>query len=247
MAEILKVEGSRLEYVLECATRLIADGKVVAFPTDTVYGLGADPFNLSAVAEVFRVKGRAFNRPLPLLVSSIDQAIELTNNPPRLFFDLAAKYWPGPLTLVVPASKLIPLKVTGNTGNVGLRWPRAPLAVALIEAAGRPLTGTSANLTDHHVCKTAAEVDEQIGHRLPLILDGGSTGSNEASRWWIWQVNVRASCARVQFPKRRLRSCWAETLSSPSLDLCRNPHRARGRGTLRTLSLSRYPRPGDYR
>ncbi|HLI34527.1 MAG TPA: L-threonylcarbamoyladenylate synthase [Terriglobia bacterium] len=181
MAEILKVEGSRLEYALECATRLITDGKVVAFPTDTVYGLGADPFNLSAVAEVFRVKGRAFNRPLPLLVSSIDQAIELTNDPPRLFFDLAAKYWPGPLTLVVPASKLIPLKVTGNTGNVGLRWPRAPLAVALIAAAGRPLTGTSANLSDHHVCKTAAEVDEQIGHRLPLILDGGSTGSDEAS------------------------------------------------------------------
>lgn len=148
---------------------------MVAFPTDTVYGLGADPFNLAAVTEIFRVKGRSFNRPLPLLVNSLDQAIELTNNPPRLFFDLAKQYWPGPLTLVVPASHLIPLKVTGNTGNVGLRWPRAPLAVSLITAAARPLAGTSANLSDHAACKTAQEVDRQIGKHLPLILDGGAT------------------------------------------------------------------------
>ncbi|MGH9397419.1 MAG: L-threonylcarbamoyladenylate synthase [Terriglobia bacterium] len=181
MAEILKVDGASLSHTLECATRLIVSGKVVAFPTDTVYGLGADPFNLAAVSEVYRVKGRSFNRPLPLLVSSLDQATELTSDPPRLFFELAAKYWPGPLTLVVPGSRLIPLKVTGNTGNVGLRWPRAELAVALIGAAARPLTGTSANLADHRACKTAAEVDEQIGRNLPLILDGGSTCDDVAS------------------------------------------------------------------
>lgn len=173
MAEILKVEPSNFDHALECATRLITDGKVVAFPTDTVYGLGADPFNLAAITEVFRVKGRAFNRPLPLLVNSLDQAIELTFDPPGLFFDLAGRYWPGPLTLVVPASRLIPLKVTGNTGNVGLRWPRAPVAIGLIAATGRPLTGTSANLTDHPACKTAGEVERQIGGLVSLILDGG--------------------------------------------------------------------------
>ncbi|HEX5482350.1 MAG TPA: L-threonylcarbamoyladenylate synthase [Terriglobia bacterium] len=181
MADILKIEGANLQYILECATKIIMSGKVLAFPTDTVYGLGADPFNLAAVTEVYRVKGRTFSRPLPLLVSSLDQAMELTHDPPRLFFDLAKKYWPGPLTVVVPASQLIPLKVTGNTGNVGLRWPRAPLAISLIQAAERPLTGTSANLTDRGVCKTAAEVDEQIGRHLPLILDGGSTGDDLAS------------------------------------------------------------------
>ncbi|MGH9401257.1 MAG: L-threonylcarbamoyladenylate synthase [Terriglobia bacterium] len=181
MAEILKVDGRTLPGALECATKLIAKGKVVAFPTDTVYGLGADPFNLAAVSEVFRVKGRSFNRPLPLLVNSLDQAIELTNNPPRLFFELAGKYWPGPLTMVVPGSRLIPLKVTGNTGNVGLRWPRAEIAVSLIGAAACPLTGTSANLTDHPTCKTADEVNGQIGGSLQLILDGGSTCSDMAS------------------------------------------------------------------
>lgn len=181
MAEILKVDGESLHRTLECAARLIASGKVVAFPTDTVYGLGADPFNLAAVTEVYRVKGRTFNRPLPLLVKSLDQAMELTADPPRVFFELAAKYWPGPLTLVVPASRLVPLKVTGNTGNVGLRWPHAEIAVALIRAAGRPLTGTSANLSDRGVCKTAAEVADQIGQSLPLILDGGPAGNEVAS------------------------------------------------------------------
>ncbi|MDE3180032.1 MAG: threonylcarbamoyl-AMP synthase [Acidobacteriota bacterium] len=181
MAEILKVDGANLAQTLESAVRLITSGRVVAFPTDTVYGLGADPFNLAAVSEVYRVKGRAFNRPLPLLVSSLDQAMELTSDPPRLFFELATKYWPGPLTLVVPGSRLVPLRVTGNTGNIGLRWPRSNVALALITASARPLTGTSANLANHAECKTAAEVDEQIGKNLPLILDGGSTGDNASS------------------------------------------------------------------
>lgn len=176
MAEILNAEGSELALALDRAAELIGAGKVVAFPTDTVYGLGADPFNLAAIVEVYRVKGRSFNHPLPLLVNSVDQAIDLTSEPPAVFFELAKKYWPGPLTIVVPASSLVPLKVTGNTGNVGLRWPRAPLAVALIAAAARPLTGTSANRTDHLECRTAAEVDKQIGSRVPLILNGGSTG-----------------------------------------------------------------------
>jgi L-threonylcarbamoyladenylate synthase len=176
MAEILKTEGPGLRIALERAVELISAGRVVAFPTDTVYGLAADPFNLAAVVEIFQVKGRSVSHALPLLVNSVDQAIDLTSEPPKIFFDLAKKYWPGPLTLVVPASSLVPLKVTGNTGNVGLRWPRAPIAVGLISAAARPLTGTSANITDHRTCRTADEVNEQLGSRIPLILDGGSTG-----------------------------------------------------------------------
>jgi L-threonylcarbamoyladenylate synthase len=181
MAEILKADDARLDFVLEYATRLILAGKVVAFPTDTFYGLGADPFNLAAVSEIFRIKRRTAERPLPLLVDSIDQAVDLANDPPRLFFTLAQKFWPGPLTLVVPASRQIPLKITANTGKVGLRWPKAPLAVALIAAAARPLTGTSANLSELPACSTAAEVDRQVGSSLPLILDGGTTQGGLAS------------------------------------------------------------------
>ncbi len=181
MAEILKVDKNRLAFALEYATNLILSGKVVAFPTDTFYGLGADPFNLSAVTEVFRIKRRLSGRPIPLLVDSIAQAADLTMDPPRLFFQLAERFWPGPLTLVVSASRQIPLKVTGNTGKVGLRWPRSPLAVGLIAAAARPLTGTSANLSEHSPCSTASDVEAQIGEALPLILDGGDTQGQAAS------------------------------------------------------------------
>jgi L-threonylcarbamoyladenylate synthase len=181
MSEILKVDNSRLEYALEYAVRLILEGEVLALPTDTFYCLAADPFNLKAVNEVYRIKRRPAGRPLPILVASLDQAADLTENPPALFFKLAEKFWPGQLMLVVSASRQIPLKVTGNTGKVGLRWPQAPLAVALIAAAARPLIGTSANLTSYPACASAEEVEDQMGHAVPLILDGGTTKGDLAS------------------------------------------------------------------
>ncbi|MCL5005661.1 MAG: L-threonylcarbamoyladenylate synthase [Acidobacteria bacterium] len=196
MAEILKVSSSQMEYVLEYSTRMILSGKVIAFPTDTFYGLGADPFNLAAVTEIFRIKQRSSDRPIPLLVASLDQASDLVADPPQLFFTLAKKFWPGPLTLVVPASRLIPLKITANTGWVGLRWPRSPLAEALITALGRPLTGTSANLSERPACATAGEVEEQIGACLPLILDGGSTAGQRPST----VLELRGDRARILRP-----------------------------------------------
>ncbi len=196
MAEILKVDTMRLDFVLEYTIRLILSGKVVAFPTDTFYGLGADPFNLAAVSEIYRIKRRTADRPLPLLVASLDQAAELTRDPPRLFFTLGERFWPGPLTLVVPASSRIPLKVTANTGKVGLRWPKAPLAEALITVIARPLTGTSANIHERPACSTASEVDQQLGDTLPLILDGGRTKGELAST----VVEVEKDRARILRP-----------------------------------------------
>jgi tRNA threonylcarbamoyl adenosine modification protein (Sua5/YciO/YrdC/YwlC family) len=185
-----------MEYVLEYSTRLILSGKVIAFPTDTFYGLGADPFNLAAVTEIFRIKRRSSDRPIPLLVASLDQAADLVADPPQLFFVLAKKFWPGPLTLVVPASRQIPLKITANTGRVGLRWPRSLLAEALITALGRPLTGTSANLTEHAACATASDVEKQIGASLPLILDGGSAAGQRPST----VVELRGDRVRILRP-----------------------------------------------
>ena len=196
MAEILKVGSLQMEYVLEYSTRLILSGKVIAFPTDTFYGLGADPFNLAAVTEIFRIKRRSSDRPIPLLVASLDQAVDLVADPPQLFFTLAKKFWPGPLTLVVPASRQIPLKITANTGRIGLRWPRSPLAEALIAALGRPLTGTSANLSERPACATAGEVEEQIGGSLPLILDGGSAAGDRPST----VVELRGDRVRILRP-----------------------------------------------
>ncbi len=181
MAEILKVNETTLKLAVDYGARQIQIGKVIAFPTDTFYALGADPLNLAAVNEVFRVKGRDAARPLPLLVESVDQAAEFSGDLPQLFFKLAGKYWPGPLTMIVPAAKGIPLKVTGNTGNIGLRVPNMPLVLALVRAAGRPVTGTSANLTEHTPCVTAEEVEAQVGGSVPLILDGGACVGGLAS------------------------------------------------------------------
>ena len=193
MAEIVKLDKPNLEYALEYSARLILGGKVIAFPTDTFYGLGADPFNLAAITEIFRIKHRSAERPIPLLVASIDQAADLVADPPQLFFTLARKFWPGPLTIVVPASRQIPLKITANTGLVGIRWPRFPLAEALITAVDRPLTGTSANLSDQPACSTAAQVEEQIGDGVPLILDAGPTTGGEPST----VIHLEAERARI--------------------------------------------------
>ena len=181
MANILVIDPGRLESILDFATRLILEGQVVAVPTDTIYGLAADPLNLAAVNRIFAIKRRVADRPIPLLVGSIEQAGRLSSQPGEMFFKLAEKFWPGPLTIVAPASHLIPLKVTANTGKVGLRWPRAPFVESLIAAVGGPLTGTSANFSDGPACCTAVEVAKQIGDDLALIVDGGPTLGGVAS------------------------------------------------------------------
>lgn len=163
------------------AADFIKRGRVIGVPTDTVYGLSADPFNLAAIEQVFQVKGRPETRALPILVNSIEQAVTLARDVPDVFLVLAHKFWPGALTLVLEATRRVPLKVTGNSGQVALRWPNSRITSALIEAAGGPVTGTSANLSGFPSCTSADQIVKQLGNRLPLILDGGDTGGTLAS------------------------------------------------------------------
>jgi tRNA threonylcarbamoyl adenosine modification protein (Sua5/YciO/YrdC/YwlC family) len=163
------------------AAQLISHGQVVGVPTDTFYGLAADPFNLAAVEEIYRVKGRPENRALPILVNSIEQAMMLTGDLPDNFLKLAQKFWPGALTILVDASQRLPLKVTANKGRVALRWPKSPIACALIEQVNSPITGTSANISGFPSCSNADQLVKQLGKRLPLILDGGETGATVSS------------------------------------------------------------------
>ena len=177
-AEILRVSAQSPSVdALRYAAERLQRGEVVAIPTDTVYGLAADPFNLAAVEEIFRVKGRPEERALPILVNSLDQAMLLAREVPRNFLRLAEEYWPGALTLVVDASHRLPLKVTANTGRIALRWPRSEVVGRLIEECDSPLTGTSANLSGAPSCTSAEMVMKQLGDRLGLILDGGETKS----------------------------------------------------------------------
>jgi len=163
------------------AASFIERGRVIAVPTDTFYGLCADPFNLYAVERVFQLKARPETRALPILVNSIEQALMLARDVPDIFLTLAHRFWPGALTLVVEATHRLPLKVTGNTGRVALRWADSRIVTALIEAVGGPVTGTSANLSGRPSCTNVDQLVEQLGDRLPLILDAGDTGGTLAS------------------------------------------------------------------
>jgi L-threonylcarbamoyladenylate synthase len=167
--------------VVDYAASFIRRGCVVGVPTDTFYALSADPFNLSSIEEVFRIKGRPESKALPILVSSIEQAVKLARDLPDIFLTLAHKFWPGALTLVVDATDRLPLKVTGNTGRVALRWPNSQITSAIIDAIGGPITGTSANLSGFPSCTNAQQIVKQLGERLPLILDSGDTGAILAS------------------------------------------------------------------
>jgi len=181
-AELLRINAINPEAeVLRYAAHFLTRGSVIAIPTDTFYGLAADPFNLAAVDEIYHVKGRPETRALPILVNSIDQAMLLVRETPRNFLRLAQSFWPGALTLVVNAAHRIPLKVTAGTGRIALRLPRSEVVRRLIDEFEAPITGTSANISGFPSCASAAQVMKQLGARLPLVVDGGETGATLAS------------------------------------------------------------------
>ena len=158
---------------IERAAAAIRRGRVVAIPTDALYSLVADPFNLRAVAGVFRAKGREIHRSLPLLVADVIAAEDLASELNNRFFILARRFWPGPLTIIVPASARVPLKVTGNTGRLAVRQPRAKIANALIAALNQPLISTSANISGSPTCRSGIQVFGTMDGRVDLVLDGG--------------------------------------------------------------------------
>src|SRR3954449_3533999 len=160
--------------VLERAAPAVRRGRVVAVPTDALYTLVADPFNLRAVSQAFKAKGREPHRSLPILVRDILMAEELAGELNNRFFILARRFWPGPLTMIVPASGKIPLKVTGNTGRMALRQSRSKVLNALIDMLNEPLISTSANISGHPTCRSGIEVFGVMDGRVDLVIDGGT-------------------------------------------------------------------------
>jgi L-threonylcarbamoyladenylate synthase len=159
---------------LERAAAAVRRGKVVAIPTDALYTLVADPFNLRAVTGVFQAKGREPHRALPILIRDSMMAEELASELNNRFFILARRFWPGPLTVIVPAAAKIPLKVTGNTGRLALRHARSPVADKLITLLNQPLISTSANISGHPTCHSGIDVFGMMDGRVDLVLDGGT-------------------------------------------------------------------------
>lgn len=163
------------------ATRLLRAGKVVAFPTDTVYGLGAHGLNERAIAQLFLVKNRTRDKPIPYLLASIADLYLVAHTIPETAQLLGGHFWPGGLTLVVPASARVPRLLTAGGDTVAVRVPNHPTTRALIDALRAPLATTSANLSGGRDPSAADQVFQQLSGRIPLILDAGPTRGNVPS------------------------------------------------------------------
>ncbi len=176
--DLIEVDaGNPSSDVVERAAAAVRRGEVIAIPTDALYTLVADPLNLHAVGKVFAAKGREFHRSLPLLVADVHMAQELAKEVNSWFYLLARHFWPGPLTIIVPASPKVPLRVTGNTGRLAVRQSRSKIANALLEYLGQPLISTSANISGQPTCHSGIEVFGMMDGRVDLVVDGGlSTG-----------------------------------------------------------------------
>jgi L-threonylcarbamoyladenylate synthase len=150
-------------------------GGIVAFPTETFYGLAVDPFCRSALITLFELKKRSADKAILVLIDRVEQLSLLAKSVPPQYVPLMKRYWPGPLTLIFPAKKSLPVELTGGTGTIGVRISSHPLARELVQAAGIPLTATSANISGFPPPQTAQAVIEMFGPALCYVLDGGKT------------------------------------------------------------------------
>ena len=166
---------------IQAAARVLSGGGLVAFPTETFYGLGAHALDETAVARVFQAKGRPADKPLLVLVDSINMVGRVAREVPARARRLMERYWPGPLTLILAAHPGLPTALTAGTGTIGVRLSSHPVALALVAMLGAPVTAPSANPHGEASPRTADEVVIGLGTRIELVLDGGPTPGGPAS------------------------------------------------------------------
>ncbi len=157
------------------AAELLRAGEVVALPTETVYGLAANAFEAKAVAKIYEIKGRPAHNPIIVHVADLNLAKQCASEWPAIADQLAAAFWPGPLTLILPRSDRVPDNVTAGGSTVGIRWPSHPFVQAVIHECGFPLAAPSANPSNAVSPTNAGHVQKQLGDKLQLIVDGGQS------------------------------------------------------------------------
>ncbi len=180
MPQILKVDLNTEAVFANARTVLLAGG-VVAYPTDTFYGLGVDPFNREAVNKVFELKGREKNKPLLLLISSRVQLETMVKEITPAHSALIQKFWPGPLTLLFKPGSVISENVSAGSNRIGIRQPGNTMTRNLISALGQPITAPSANLSGESPPITAKQVQQSFGNQVDLIIDGGTCQGGKPS------------------------------------------------------------------
>lgn len=166
---------------IESAVSLLREGRVIAHPTDTVYGVAADAGNADAVALLYKVKRRPHDKAIPLLLADADDVNRVAAHIPTIAHALAARFWPGGLTMVVPAADWLPGVLTAGGDTVAVRLPDHEVPRELARRLGRPLAATSANISGHPSPVTAGDVVDQLGDRIPFVLDAGPAPGGIAS------------------------------------------------------------------
>ncbi len=166
---------------LHHAVDLLRQGKIVAFPTETYYGLAVDPDCAAAVARLFAVKNRLGHKPLLLLIENIAQLDTVVQEVPAEYWSLINRYWPGPLTLVFPAKANVNPLVTGNSGTVGVRLSPHPVAREMVRLMGKPITATSANISGYPPARSAQDVVAMLGDKIAYTVDGGPAAAGLGS------------------------------------------------------------------
>ncbi|MBN1689538.1 MAG: threonylcarbamoyl-AMP synthase [Dehalococcoidia bacterium] len=162
-----------LDSQVKQAALILREGGIVAYPTDTVYGLGADIYNDLAVKKLFTAKDRPMGLPLPVLIDNIDKLEELVSGQTAFTRSLIKRFWPGGLTIIFNKAPHVQSLVLAGSDKIGVRMPDHPVALLLISELGRPIAGTSANLHSGEITLTAGEVSGQIGSRVDYIIDAG--------------------------------------------------------------------------
>ena len=182
MPRILKINtGHSEEDVIGSAAAIISRGGVIAYPTETIYGLGADATNEQAIRKIFEIKGRNFSNPVSLIIGRREDVYPLVRAIPETAQKLMDAFWPGPLTIVFEAAGCVSPLLTAKTGKIGIRLSGHDGARQIALAAGKPLTATSANLSGLPECATADEVIAQLGDRLDAVVDLGNTSGTAGS------------------------------------------------------------------
>lgn len=182
MINILKINSQNPEPErISQAADIIRAGGVIGYPTETVYGIGANIFNRDAVARIFDIKGRAQQKAIIVIVPTIDVLNELAANISFGAKKLIEAFWPGPLTMIFQASKKVPREITGGGATVAIRIPANEICIQLMQKSGVPITSTSANLAGAPNPVSAPEVAQNLGDRVDLIIDGGPSKSGTPS------------------------------------------------------------------
>lgn len=182
MPEVLKIgTDNSEEKIITRAIEILAGGGIIAYPTETFYGLGADATNEKAIQKIFAVKGRNFKNPISLIIGQAEDINHLVQDVPQTAKKLMAAFWPGALTIVFLAANNVSPLLTAGSGKIGLRVSSHPLARGIVQKLKRPLTATSANLSGAPECTRASEVAEQIGNKIDAIVDLGDTPGTKGS------------------------------------------------------------------